>query len=100
MSPHAIIWAVAAVVTAGVVIRPFDWPETVWAVNGAALLVTSRLLSAGDARIGDGRAGARSACRRLRAVSPRHLCLPSDSRAKSSGRRGRKLILVRDEGIR
>jgi hypothetical protein len=29
MSPHAIIWAVAVVVTAGGVIRPFDWSETV-----------------------------------------------------------------------
>ena len=39
------------------------------------LLVMLRLLSAGDALIGTvkGRAGARSACRKRRAASPRHL---------------------------
>jgi arsenical pump membrane protein len=34
MSPHVIIWTIVALVTAEVVIRPFDWPEAVWAVNG------------------------------------------------------------------
>jgi hypothetical protein len=57
MSPPAIIWTVAAVVTAGVVIRRFDWPETVWAVNGAALLLMSRLLSAGDVLVASSTAG-------------------------------------------
>jgi arsenical pump membrane protein len=52
MSPHEIIWAVAAAATAGVIIRPFDWPEAVWAVTGAALLVLSGLLSPGDAMAG------------------------------------------------
>src|SRR5579871_3458146 len=52
MSPQAIIWTVAAVATAGVIIRPFDWPEAVWAVTGAALLVLSGLLSPGDALAG------------------------------------------------
>jgi arsenical pump membrane protein len=52
MSPHAIIWTVAAVATAGVIIRPFAWPEAIWAVTGAALLVLSGLLSPGDALIG------------------------------------------------
>jgi arsenical pump membrane protein len=52
MSPHAVIWTVAAIATAGVIIRPFDWPEAIWAVTGAALLVLSGLLSPGDALIG------------------------------------------------
>ena len=46
MSPQEMIWAVAAV--AGVIVRPFDWPEAVWAVTGAALLVLSGLLSPAD----------------------------------------------------
>jgi arsenical pump membrane protein len=52
MVPQEIIWAVAAVATAGVIIRPFDWPEAVWAVTGAALLVLSGLLSPADALAG------------------------------------------------
>jgi arsenical pump membrane protein len=52
MSPHAIIWTVVTIATAGVIIRPFDWPEAIWAVTGAALLVLSGLLSPGDALIG------------------------------------------------
>jgi arsenical pump membrane protein len=52
MSPHGIIWTVAAAATAGVIIRPFDWPEAVWAVTGAALLVLSGLLSPHDALAG------------------------------------------------
>jgi arsenical pump membrane protein len=52
MSPQAIIWTVAAVATTGVIIRPFDWPEAVWAVTGAALLVVAGLLSPGDALAG------------------------------------------------
>jgi arsenical pump membrane protein len=52
MSPHALIWTIAAVATAGVIIRPFDWPEAVWAVTGAALLVILGSLSPGDALIG------------------------------------------------
>lgn len=52
MSPHALTWTIAAVATAGVIIRPFDWPEAIWAVTGAALLVILRLLSPGDALAG------------------------------------------------
>jgi len=102
MSLHAIISTVVAVVTAGVIIRLFDWPEAVCAVTGATLLVMSGLLSAGDALIGiiKGRAGARSACRKRRTASPRHLCSPSDSRARSRGCRGSKLIFPRGEEIR
>jgi arsenical pump membrane protein len=52
MSPQSIIWTVAAVATAGVIIRPFDWPEAVWAVTGAALLVLSGLISPAGALAG------------------------------------------------
>ncbi len=38
------IWGVAAAATAGVIFRPFSWPEFVWAVGGAALLVALGLL--------------------------------------------------------
>jgi len=37
-------WGIAAAATAGVVARPFKWPEAVWAVAGALLLVSLGLL--------------------------------------------------------
>jgi len=43
-SSHA-IWIVAALVVAGVVVRPFRLPEATWAVVGAALLVATGLAS-------------------------------------------------------
>jgi arsenical pump membrane protein len=46
------IWAIAAVATAGVIIRPFRSPEAIWAVAGAAFLVILRLISPGDALAG------------------------------------------------
>jgi arsenical pump membrane protein len=39
------IWAIAGLTTVGVVTRPLDWPEAVWATLGAAILVASGLLS-------------------------------------------------------
>ncbi len=39
MSPHLITWTVAALATAGVIVRPFNLPEAIWAVAGAVLLV-------------------------------------------------------------
>ena len=55
--PHATTstWAVCALATAGVIVRPFEWPEAVWAVAGAVALVAAGLLSAGDALVGAGR---------------------------------------------
>ena len=50
-SPWA-IWGIAAAATAGVIVRPFSWPEWVWAVTGAALLVLLGLLSPADAAAG------------------------------------------------
>jgi arsenical pump membrane protein len=42
------IWIVAALATAGVLIRPFKWPEAVWAILGAALLLAFGLLPLAD----------------------------------------------------
>jgi arsenical pump membrane protein len=49
---NAIAWAIIFVATAGVITRPFRWPEAVWAVAGSALLVALGLLPAGDALTG------------------------------------------------
>jgi len=38
LSSNLTIWAIAAAVTAGVLIRPFQLPEAIWAVLGAALI--------------------------------------------------------------
>jgi arsenical pump membrane protein len=46
------IWGIAAIATAGVILRPFAWPEFIWAIAGAALLVGFGLLSASDALAG------------------------------------------------
>lgn len=43
--PLWLIWGIAAAATAGVIIRPFFWPEFIWAVTGAALLILFGLLS-------------------------------------------------------
>lgn len=45
LTPQALVWLVAAVSTLGIILRPFAWPEAVWAVTGAALLVLSGLMS-------------------------------------------------------
>jgi arsenical pump membrane protein len=37
-------WCIAALATAGVIVRPFKWPEAVWAVTGAVALVALGLL--------------------------------------------------------
>ncbi|HLN09697.1 MAG TPA: arsenic transporter [Xanthobacteraceae bacterium] len=47
-----ITWAIAAAATAGVIIRPFSWPEFVWALAGALLLMTLGLLPVADALAG------------------------------------------------
>jgi arsenical pump membrane protein len=52
MSPHLIIWTVAALATAGVIVRPFNLPEAIWAVAGAVLLVVLGLISIPDALTG------------------------------------------------
>ncbi|WP_288936364.1 arsenic transporter [uncultured Sphingomonas sp.] len=37
-------WGVAGLATAGVIVRPMRWPEWIWAVGGAALLVVTGLV--------------------------------------------------------
>jgi arsenical pump membrane protein len=50
-SPWA-VWGIAAVATAGVIARPFSWPEFIWAAAGAVLLVILGLLPVRDALAG------------------------------------------------
>ncbi|MEO8713852.1 MAG: arsenic transporter [Acetobacteraceae bacterium] len=45
-------WAIAALATAGVIVRPWKLPEWIWAVAGAVLLVVFGLLPIGDALLG------------------------------------------------
>ena len=49
------IWAIAAVATMGVIVRPFGTPEAIWAVLGAAILVATGLISFQDALAGIGK---------------------------------------------
>ncbi|MBV9825681.1 MAG: arsenic transporter [Alphaproteobacteria bacterium] len=46
------VYTVAALATAGVILRPFSWPEAIWAMLGAALLVILGLLPIRDAFTG------------------------------------------------
>jgi arsenical pump membrane protein len=41
---HIITWIICAAATAGVLVRPFRWPEATWAVAGAVILVAAGLL--------------------------------------------------------
>ena len=45
-------WGIAGVATAGVIVRPFSWPEYIWAVSGAVLLLALGLLSPAEALSG------------------------------------------------
>jgi arsenical pump membrane protein len=45
-------WGIAGLATVGVIIRPFRWPEAIWAVAGAIALVTFGLLPWLDAVTG------------------------------------------------
>ena len=45
-------WGIAGLATAGVIIRPFSWPEFIWAVSGAVLLVALGVLSPSEALSG------------------------------------------------
>ena len=59
MPPHMMIWIIAALAAAGVIFRPFHWPEAIWAVSGAVLLVALGLLPVSDALIGVGKGAGR-----------------------------------------
>ena len=39
LRPNLATWGIAALAPLGVIVRPFSWPEAIWAVLGAALLV-------------------------------------------------------------
>jgi arsenical pump membrane protein len=43
------VWGIIALATAGVALRPFAWPEYIWAIAAAMLLVLARLISPADA---------------------------------------------------
>ena len=45
----AATWGIAALATFGVIARPWHWPEFIWAITGAALLVLLQLLPWPDA---------------------------------------------------
>ena len=49
MNPVFLSWGIAVGATVGVITRPFKWPEAVWAVAGALLLVVLGLLPAQQA---------------------------------------------------
>jgi arsenical pump membrane protein len=49
---NVLIWGIAGLATAGVIVRPFALPEAIWAVAGAALIVALQLLSPHDALLG------------------------------------------------
>lgn len=55
MTPNIMIWVIAALATAGVIVRPFDWPEAIWAVAGAMALLAFRLITPEDALTGVGK---------------------------------------------
>jgi len=46
------VWGIASLATAGVITRPFRWPEAIWAVTGATALVAFGLLPWTDAVTG------------------------------------------------
>jgi arsenical pump membrane protein len=49
LDAHAATWGIAALATFGVIVRPWNLPEFIWAVVGAALLVLLNLLPWPDA---------------------------------------------------
>jgi arsenical pump membrane protein len=49
LSPEIVAPSVAVVAVAGVIARPFDWPEYLWALAGALVLVIVGVLSPADA---------------------------------------------------
>lgn len=47
--PSTLTWIIAALTALGVICRPMGWPEAIWAILGAALLLTFRAISPVDA---------------------------------------------------
>jgi arsenical pump membrane protein len=54
---YLLTWSIAALATAGVILRPRGWPEAVWALGGALLLVLTGLLPVTSAFTAVGRGG-------------------------------------------
>ncbi|QWW71635.1 arsenic transporter [Rhizobium sp. WYJ-E13] len=52
MTENAIIWSIAGLTAAGVVTRPFRWPEAIWAALGAFVLLAFQLIGPVDALAG------------------------------------------------
>lgn len=50
-------WGICALSTAGVIVRPFRWPEAIWAMLGALLLVAAGLLPLSAAVAATGKGG-------------------------------------------
>jgi arsenical pump membrane protein len=44
LDPITATWVISALATAGVIIRPFSWPEAIWAVLGGAALLALHLI--------------------------------------------------------
>jgi arsenical pump membrane protein len=44
LNPITVMWVISALATAGVIVRPFSWPEAVWAVFGAGVLLALHLI--------------------------------------------------------
>jgi arsenical pump membrane protein len=49
LATDVVTWGIAALATLGVIIRPWHFPEFIWAIGGAALLVTFHLMPWPDA---------------------------------------------------
>ena len=49
LETNAVTWGIAALATLGVIARPWNLPEFIWAIAGAALLVAFNLLPWPDA---------------------------------------------------
>jgi arsenical pump membrane protein len=52
MNALTMTWGIAGLTALGVITRPFGWPEAIWAVIGAALLVAVGLVGPADAWAG------------------------------------------------
>ncbi|MCM2475533.1 arsenic transporter [Rhizobium sp. CG5] len=52
MNALTMTWGIAGLTALGVITRPFAWPEAIWAVLGALLLVGFRLIGPDDAWAG------------------------------------------------
>src|SRR4051794_29797176 len=52
MNPQTATWGIAALATAGVIVRPWNLPEAIFAVGGALLLLALGLIPAANALAG------------------------------------------------